>query len=354
MAARTSRVAAVWRGDPGTPVAQTRNHDRLAPIFAALTEAGLEVEPVLYRDDSANFTEHLTGFDGVLVWVDPISDDDDRTVLDAHLRDVAAQGTWVSAHPDTILKMGTKEVLYRTRNLGWGAETRLYSSVDEFRSGFPASLTRGQARVLKQNRGNGGIGVWKVTPLGRDAERVRVQHAAPRDDTTEDVAVVEFMDRWSSYLDGPGILIDQPFAPRFTEGMIRAYLVEREVVGFARQQPIPRSVDPKAPAPDRVFGMPSAKTMSEADVPEYRVLRALLEREWVPEMCRVLGITDNELPVLWDGDFLYGPRTQSGADTYMLCEINVSSVLPFPPGAPAKVAVATKRRCAPEPRSMRT
>jgi hypothetical protein len=81
MAARTSRVAAVWRGDPGTPVAQTRNHDRLAPIFAALTEAGLEVEPVLYRDDSANFTERLTGFDGVLVWVDPISDDDDRTVL---------------------------------------------------------------------------------------------------------------------------------------------------------------------------------------------------------------------------------------------------------------------------------
>ena len=71
-------------------------------------------------------------------------------------------------------------------------------------------------------------------------------------------------------------------------------------------------------------------------------------------MCRVLGITDDELPVLWDADFLYGPRTQSGADTYMLCEINVSSVLPFPPGAPANVAVAAKRRCAPESRSMRT
>jgi hypothetical protein len=38
----------------------------------------------------------------------------------------------------------------------------------------------------------------------------------------------------------------------------------------------------------------------------------------------------------------------------MLCEINVSSVLPFPPGAPADVAAVAKRRCAPESRSMRT
>ena len=139
----------------------------------------------------------------------------------------------------------------------------------------------------------------------------RVPRAAPRDDTTEDVALVEFMDSWSPYLDGPGRLVDQPFAPRLTEGMIRAYLVEREVVGFARQEPIPRSVDPNAPAPDRVLGMPSAKTMSDADAPEYRALRAPPRTRWVPEMCRVLGITDDELPVLWDADFLYGPRTKT-------------------------------------------
>jgi hypothetical protein len=41
---------------------------------------------------------------------------------------------------------------------------------------------------------------------------------------------------------------------------------------------------------------------------------------------------------LWDADFLYGPRTASGDDTYVLCEINVSSVIPFPEQAPAAVA----------------
>jgi hypothetical protein len=39
------------------------------------------------------------------------------------LRDLAARGVWVSAHPDVILKMGVEDVLYRTRHLGWGTDT---------------------------------------------------------------------------------------------------------------------------------------------------------------------------------------------------------------------------------------
>ena len=62
----------------------------------------------------------------MLVWVDPIHQGKTRDALDPLLRDVAAQGPWVSAHPDVILKMGVKEVLYRTRHLGWGADTHRY------------------------------------------------------------------------------------------------------------------------------------------------------------------------------------------------------------------------------------
>ena len=96
-------------------MAETRNHSRLQPILGALTEIGLVVEPVLYSEEAAaGLVDHLCRFDAVLVWVDPISADDDRVALDALLRDVASNGPWVSAHPDTIMKMGTKEVLYRT------------------------------------------------------------------------------------------------------------------------------------------------------------------------------------------------------------------------------------------------
>jgi hypothetical protein len=334
----------VWRADRATG-AKASKHERLAPIFHALADVGAAVEPVLFHESEADeMLERLVSFDGVLVWVDPITADGDRVVLDAMLREVAARGPWVSAHPETILKMGTKEVLYRSRSLGWGADTRMYSTTEEFVGQFPPHLAAERVRVLKQNRGNGGIGVWKVSALDPEAHKVRVQHAAPRDDATEDLTLAEFSDRCADYLTGPGKLIDQPFAERLPEGMIRAYLVDREVVGFATQQPISPEVDATAPEPDRVLGMPSPKTMYNADEPRFAQLRIQLENEWVPDMCRLVDVQDADLPVMWDTDFLYGPRADDGTDTYMLCEINVSSVIPYPPALPGKVAAAVMRR----------
>jgi len=50
------------------------------------------------------------------------------------------------------------------------------------------------------------------------------------------------------------------------------------------------------------------------------------------------------LPVLWDCDFLLGPKDAAGQDTYVLCEINASSVSPFPDSAVAPIAAATLAR----------
>ena len=63
-----------------------------------------------------------------------------------------------------------------------------------------------------------------------------------------------------------------------------------------------------------------------------------MEFEWTPQMMRLLGIDVGSLPIIWDADFLFGPRDASGRDTYVLCEINVSSVFPIPDEAPAKIA----------------
>ena len=49
------------------------------------------------------------------------------------------------------------------------------------------------------------------------------------------------------------------------------------------------------------------------------------------------------MPVIWDADFLYGPKTAAGEDTYVLCEINVSAVLPIPEEAPAEIARCVAR-----------
>ena len=45
------------------------------------------------------------------------------------------------------------------------------------------------------------------------------------------------------------------------------------------------------------------------------------------QMMDLLGIDAATLPIIWDVNFLYGPRTTTSEGTHVLCEINVGSVL---------------------------
>jgi hypothetical protein len=111
------------------------------------------------------------------------------------------------------------------------------------------------------------------------------------------------------YSGGEGRLVDQPFQPRIADGLVRCYLVQREVVGFCSQYPAENV------APDRVLGLPAAKTMFAIDDPQFARLRSRMETEWLPQLQAQLGIDDASLPLLWDADFLYGPPTEAGADS---------------------------------------
>ena len=48
--------------------------------------------------------------------------------------------------------------------------------------------------------------------------------------------------------------------------------------------------------------------------------------------------------MIWDLDFLYGPKTAEGEDTYVLSGINVSSTFAFPEVAMPGVASAALAR----------
>src|ERR1700730_18479965 len=140
-AVRPFRIAIVWRGDGATRRAATPQNNRYHRIFEELAAIGVQAEPAVFDEDFAGeVREQLLAVDGVLVWVDPLHEGKTRGVLDAMLRDVATRGPWVSAHPDVILKMGVKEVLHRTRHLGWGTDTHLYRTAAEFGAAFPPRL----------------------------------------------------------------------------------------------------------------------------------------------------------------------------------------------------------------------
>ncbi len=230
-----TRVAIVWRGDRAARQAATAQNNRFHRIFEALERAGVAAEPAVFDEAFADEVRaQLMAADGVLVWVDPLHEGKTRAVLDPLLRDVAARGPWVSAHPDVILKMGVKEVLYRTRHLGWGADTALYRTAEEFAGLFPAKLRAAGPRVLKQNRGNGGQGVWKVEIVTDSAEAgcmVRVLHAQ-RGSVPDEMPLADFMARCAAYLAGDGCIVDQPFQARLPDGMIRCYMGQDKVAGL--------------------------------------------------------------------------------------------------------------------------
>jgi hypothetical protein len=63
-------------------------------------------------------------------------------------------------------------------------------------------------------------------------------------------------------------------------------------------------------------------------------------------MQQLLDVDTPALPVIWDIDFLYGPESESGEKTFVLCEINASSTFAFPEHAMPGVAKAALERIA--------
>ena len=70
----------------------------------------------------------------------------------------------------------------------------------------------------------------------------------------------------------------------------------------------------------------------------FQRLRRLMEDEWVPQLTSLLNIPLRDLPMIWDADFMLGPPNPDGTDSYVLGEINVSSVFPVPDEAPEEIA----------------
>ncbi|MDE2127800.1 MAG: Cj0069 family protein [Armatimonadetes bacterium] len=329
---RFRRVGLMWHGDREARQTASLAAGRFEPMANALRHSGLEPVPVVFNNDFADEArEDLRGLDAVLVWVNPIEQDRDRSVLDALLRGAADDGIGVSAHPDTILKMGTKEVLVTTRSMSWGSDTHLYTSHRQLLEQLPERLAAGSARVLKQLRGNGGSGVWKAERVTDDHALVRVRHAQRGSiETVESIG--QFMQRLEPYFGQHGQVIDQAYQERLVDGMVRCYMVQDAVVGFGHQAvnalfPAPPGVPPEqAPQPGpRLYHPP--------DAPQFEPVRRKMEEDWLDAMCRTTGVDRGALPMIWDADLLYGPKTTDGEDTYVLCEINVSSVYPYPDSA---------------------
>jgi hypothetical protein len=130
-------------------------------------------------------------------------------------------------------------------------------------------------------------------------------------------------------------MIDQVWQPRLPEGMVRAWLVEDHVTGFGLQAV--NALHPDAPQPGpRLYHGP--------DLPAFQTLKRALESTWITLLSERVGLARDLLPLLWDCDFMLGEESADGTRRIVLCEINVSSVSPFPPSSIAPLVEAVRRR----------
>src|SRR6187551_703694 len=105
---QTKSIALMIYGEQGS----TRNaltEEKYKDLASYLTQKKFTTDSIVYNDSRASkFETELLKYKAVLVWVNPIEQGNDRTILDSLLKKLSAKGCFVSTHPDTILKMGTK------------------------------------------------------------------------------------------------------------------------------------------------------------------------------------------------------------------------------------------------------
>merc|ERR1711979_118191 len=165
--------------------------------------------------------------------------------------------------------MGAKDALCKIRNLNIGMpDTGTYFTEEEFITGFKKSM-KFQPRVIKQNRGSSGEGIWIINlksgdycPNFGDAtvkEDDKLILMEANDNHVEEHTVAEFIEwcvngrteksgTWTSkgtgkYLEGGkemgGQLVDQRFCGRILEGELRYNMVNDVCLGVIHKVPAP-------------------------------------------------------------------------------------------------------------------
>jgi hypothetical protein len=204
------------------------------------------------------------------------------------------------------------------------------------RSEMPARLDTGP-RVIKRNRGNGGQGVWKVKASGGTPASPMIRVLDATKDASEDLTLDEFVEQCAEYFDD-GFVVDQPFQARLGEGVVRCYMAGNRCAGFGYQK-VKALIDSPA-----LRAEASPRRYTSKTEPRFQRLRRLMEEEWTPQLTSLLDIPARDLPMIWDADFMFGPARADGSESYVLGEINVSSVFPIPDQAPREIALGVADR----------
>ncbi|MDY5786243.1 Cj0069 family protein [Corynebacterium sp.] len=300
------------------------------PIVEAIHAKGWHAEVVFYRPEwsEAIFAHVSDNFDGYISRVNPGNIPGGEKGYFELLTKLSDAGLVGMSTPEEMMAYGAKDALVKLNETDLvPADTAAYYDVDSFHETFPTSLSFGE-RVLKQNRGSTGSGIWRVRIADPEvAANVEPGTALPLDtelkcteavdNHTETRQLGEFMDFCDQYIVGDnGMLVDMRFIPRITEGEIRILLVGPHPVFVVHKKPAAGGDAFSA----TLFSGATYTYNTPEQWPELIEMFAAAR----PVIAEKLG--GDNIPLIWTADFMLADDDATGADTYVLGEINCSCV----------------------------
>merc|ERR1719428_1903908 len=131
-----------------------------------MINAGMSCQLLHYtHQEHDKFFQLLRNFSAIIVRCNPgqiKADGGDQGKFDNGMRELRKLGIQVWPSPDVMEFMGAKDALCKVANMNIGLEDTLaYYSEEEFAACFKKTMAF-QPRVIKQNRGSAGEGIWII------------------------------------------------------------------------------------------------------------------------------------------------------------------------------------------------
>jgi len=282
-------------------------------------------------DEHDRFFEVVPNFDAIVMRINPgqiTANGGDQQKFDAAMTKVAAKiPVWPT--PANMELMGAKDALTKIKDMDFGLPDTLgYYSPQEIKDGFPKAIAF-QKRVVKQNRGSAGEGIWIIDlkegnyckeygDRVADLSEMLVLKEA-NDNHVEEHTIAEFIEwcengrteksgTWESkgtgkYFEGGveagGQMVDQRFCPRIDEGEARFVMIGKKLYRVEHYVYIGG------------VGGETKTTIYPASSPDFpdttelplKTIQAKLEAE-LEQYVTALGLSEKDIPLLWAADFI--------------------------------------------------
>lgn len=324
------------------------------PICNGVIKTGNSCELLKYFDTKHDdFAKQVKKYDALIVRINPgqlstktLPGTQER--FDGLMNDLLKQGKLVWSAPEVQHRMGAKDALVAINGLACALpDTFAYSSAEEMEAGFKKTAAF-QPRVIKQNLGTGGEGIWLVWPRKdlcanfgdaalEDHDMLKLVEMS--DNHVEHHTVKEFIafcadgpsaeaGEWKSTYPGGyfaggkaagGQVVDQRLLPRIVEGEVRMLMVGDQLQMIIHNKPAAGGLSTTGGAQaSQTFFRPGGREFAE------------LERRFIghdlPQLKKALGIENEPLPLLWTADFIPKDGSTPGTTEYVISEFNCSCV----------------------------